>query len=392
MLPPNLRDWLPSGHRVWFILDVVETLDLSEFHKVSKLGGVGRAGYDPQVLLGVMFYAYMHGLLSSRGIEKACGEDVAYMVACGRDVPDHTVIARFRQRHDAAITKLFAQVLELCVRAGLGRLDVVAIDGTKIEANASKHRNRKRSKLEEEAGEVLARAAAADAADDAKFGKGNTGLDVDPLWQDEDTRKDLIADALATMTDDDTAEETDGEAGGGTGCGAPDPAPTPTVEEAKSTELAVEPPASTDLAVPAPTGPALPTPAAPAEPASTDLAVRASTDLAVPASTEVAVSDRVMARRARFQRDADARFLAALASIKTQDEARDEVYRQPRLIRANNWLQRAQATVDRVRTEQQNKETARREAYDARAAVARWSKPWRDHPGRGLRGGAESEI
>ena len=404
MLPPNLRDWLPSGHRVWFILDVVQTLDLSEFHKVSKLGGVGRAGYDPQVLLGVMFYAYMHGLLSSRGIEKACGEDVAYMVACGRDVPDHTVIARFRQRHDAAITKLFAQVLELCVRAGLGRLDVVAIDGTKIEANASKHRNRKRSKLEEEAGEVLARAAAADAADDAKFGKGNTGLDVDPLWQDEDTRKDLIADALATMTDDDTAEETDGEAGGGTGCGAPDPAPTPTVEEAKSTELAVEPPASTDLAVPAstdlavpastdlavpaPTGPALPTPAAPAEPASTDLAIRASTDLAVPASTdlavpastEVAVSDRVMARRARFQRDADARFLAALASIKTQDEARDEVYRQPRLIRANNWLQRAQATVDRVRTEQQNKETARREAYDARAAVARWSKPWRDHP------------
>ena len=413
LLPPNLRDWLPPGHRVWFVLDVVDTLDLSEFHAVSKLGGVGRAGYDPQVLLGVMFYAYMHGLLSSRGIEKACGEDVAYMVACGRDVPDHTVIARFRQRHEAAITRLFAQVLELCARAGLGRFDVVAIDGTKIAANASKHRNRKRSKLEEEAGEVLARAAAADAADDAKLGKGNTGLDVDPLWQDEDTRKDMIADALAKMTDDDTVDEGDGDAGDGTGCGTPDPAPAPPAEEATSTEPEPEPPASTEVVVPTPAEPAapvstdlvVPTTSDPAVPESTEVAVPVSTDLVVPTtsdpavpestevavpvstevavpvgSTESAVSVQVLARRARFQRDADARFLAALASIKTQDEARDEVFRQPRLVRANGWLERARAKVDRVRTEQQNKEIARRQTYDILAAKARQSRPWRDHP------------
>ena len=373
LLPPNLRDWLPPGHRVWFVLDVVDTLDLSEFHAVSKLGGVGRAGYDPQVLLGVMFYAYMHGLLSSRGIEKACGEDVAYMVACGRDVPDHTVIARFRQRHEAAITRLFAQVLELCARAGLGRFDVVAIDGTKIAANASKHRNRKRSKLEEEAGEVLARAAAADAADDARFGKGNTGLDVDPLWQDEGTRKDLIADALAKMTDDDTVDEGDGDAGGGTGCGASDPAPAPPAEEATSTEPEPAAPVSTEVVVPTTSDPAVPE--------STEVAVPVSTEVAVPVgSTESAVSVQVMARRARFQRDADARFLAALASIKTQDEARDEVFRQPRLVRANGWLERARAKVDRVRTEQQNKEIARRQTYDILAAKARQSRPWRDHP------------
>ena len=371
LLPPNLRDWLPSGHRVWFILDVVDTLDLSALHKVSKLGGVGRAGYDPQVLLGVMFYAYMHGLLSSRGIEKACGEDVAYMVACGRDVPDHTVIARFRQRHEAAIKDLFVQVLELCVRAGLGRLDVVAIDGTKIAANAGTSRNRKRSKLEAQAAEVLARAAAADAAEDARFGKPNTGLDVDPLWQDEDTRKDLIADALAKMTDDDTGDadidDTDGDGGSGTGCGASDPLPAPTSDEPVSTESASQPPesaepepsAATDLAVPAP---------------------MASTEVAVPASTEVAVSAQVLARRARFQRDADARFLAALASIQAQDAVRDEVFRQPRLVRANGWLERARAKVDRVRTEQQNKEAERRQIYDIRAAAARQSRPWRDHP------------
>ena len=363
LLPPNLRDWLPAGHRVWFVLDVVDALDLSEFHKVSKLGGVGRAGYDPQVLLGVMFYAYMHGLFSSRGIEKACGEDVAYMVACGRDVPDHTVIARFRQRNEAAITKLFAQVLELCARAGLGRFDVVAIDGTKIAANAGKSRNRKRSKLEERAAEVLARAAAADADDDARLGKTDTGLDVDPLWQDEDTRKDLINDALATMTNDDAddaddANDADDADGDGTGCGASDPKHAPTAAHAVSTESASQP-------------------SAPGDPK------QSVTDLAVPApivSTEVAVPARVLARRARFQRDADARFLAALASIQAQDEARDEVFRQPRLAHANNWLERARAKVDRVRTEQQNKETARRQAYDIRAAAARWSRPFRDHP------------
>lgn len=362
LLPPDLRDWLPSGHRVWFVLEVVDKLDLSEFHAVSKLGGVGRAGYDPQVLLGVMFYAYMSGLLSSRGIEKACGEDVAYMVVCGRDVPDHTVIARFRQRHQAAITDLFAQVLELCARAGLGRFDVVAIDGTKIAANASKQRNRKLSKLKEQAGEVLARAAAADAAEDARLGKGNTGLDLDPLWQDEDTRKNLIAEALATMTDDDSGG---GEGGGGAGCGASDPAPAPTPEEPASTEPESRPPSSTELAVHSPAELAVPTVAEPAVPVG---------------ATENAVSDRVVARRARFQRDADARFLAAMASIQAQDEARDEVFRQPRLVRANSWLQRARAKVERVRTEQQNKEAARREEYDARAAVARWSKPFREHP------------
>lgn len=103
LLPPNLRDWLPAGHRVWFVLDIVDQLDLSALHAVSKRGGVGRAGYHPDVLVAVLIYAYMHGLLSSRGIERACTSDVAYMVACGRDVPDHTVIARFRQVHQAAL-------------------------------------------------------------------------------------------------------------------------------------------------------------------------------------------------------------------------------------------------------------------------------------------------
>jgi hypothetical protein len=167
------------------------------------------------------------------------------------------------------------------------------------------------------------------------------------------------------------------------------PAPAEPVVPAV-TDLAV--PAPTEVAVPAPTTPASTEVAVPAstevastEVASTEVAVPApttpaSTEVAVPASTEVAVSDRVLARRARFQRDADARFLAALASIQAQDAVRDEVFRQPRLVRANSWLERARAKVDRVRTEQQNKETARRQTYDILAAKARQSRPFRDHP------------
>ena len=203
LLPPNLRDWLPPGHRVWFVLDIVDQLDLSALHAVSKRGGVGRAGYHPDVLMAVLIYAYMHGRLSSRGIERACTSDVAYMVACGRDVPDHTVIARFRQVHQAALKDLFAQVLAICVKAGMGRFGVVAIDGTKIAGNASMRANRKFSRLKEKAAEVLERSAAVDAAEDIRHGEKGTGLDLLPLWTDPQARPELISEALAEISDTD---------------------------------------------------------------------------------------------------------------------------------------------------------------------------------------------
>jgi transposase len=174
LLPPDMRDWLPEGHLVWFLLEVLEELDLSRFEATAKLGAAGRAPFDPSTLLGILIYGYAHGQRSSRQLERLCEVDVAFRVLAGNEVPDHTTLARFRQRHETALIDLFTQVLMLCARAGLGRLGVVAIDGTKIAANASAQANRSeqalREQLRRQAEEAMAEAAATDAAEDEEFG------------------------------------------------------------------------------------------------------------------------------------------------------------------------------------------------------------------------------
>jgi transposase len=167
LVPPDMRDWLPSDHLAWFILEVVQQLDTGALHERSKRGGTGREGFNPELLLAVWVYASARGISSSRQIERACSEDVAFRVLCAQDVPDHTVLARFRQRHQDAMAGLFAQVLALCVREGLGRFGVIAIDGTKIKANASKDKTRTLKRLRQIAETEFDKAAATDAAEDA---------------------------------------------------------------------------------------------------------------------------------------------------------------------------------------------------------------------------------
>lgn len=167
LLPPDMRDWLPKDHLVWFLLDVIAELDTKALHARSRRGGTGREGFDPDMLLGLWVYASARGMSSSRQIERACVEDVAFRVLCGQDVPDHTVLARFRQRHQDAMADLFAQVLGLCVAQGLGRFGVVAIDGTKIRANASPAKTVTVARLRQIAQAELDKAAAVDAAEDA---------------------------------------------------------------------------------------------------------------------------------------------------------------------------------------------------------------------------------
>lgn len=171
LLPPNMADWLPVDHLVWFVLDVVDRLDTSGFHATRRTGGVGRAGYDPDMLLALMIYAYACGERSSRRIERLCVDHVAYRVVCAQDAPDHTTIARFRAVHDQAFTEVFAQVLRLCAEAGMVSVGVISIDGTKIAANASKSANRSQDWVREHARriaeDVVREAADIDAAEDA---------------------------------------------------------------------------------------------------------------------------------------------------------------------------------------------------------------------------------
>jgi transposase len=172
LLPPDVRDWLPADHLAWFVLDVVDQLDLGPFLKAYRADGHGRAAYEPRMLLGVLLYAYCTGVRSSRQIERRCHEDVAFRVLAGNSSPDHVTIARFRVRHEHALAGLLVQSLQLCAAAGMIRLGLVALDGTKVEANAAAAANRTHAALEQQVAELLAQAAEADRAEDQEHAAG----------------------------------------------------------------------------------------------------------------------------------------------------------------------------------------------------------------------------
>jgi transposase len=168
LLPPSLREWLPDDHLAWFVLDAVGELDLAAFYASYRDDGWGRAAHDPAMMVALFVYGYAIGERSSRGIERRCRDDVAFRVITANQAPDHATIARFRVRHEAAIAGLFGEVLALCARAGLVKVGVVAVDGTKIAAAATHHATRS---YEQIAREILEDAARIDAAEDAVFGE-----------------------------------------------------------------------------------------------------------------------------------------------------------------------------------------------------------------------------
>src|SRR3954469_9854104 len=167
LLPPSLREWLPEDHLAWLVLEAVAELDLDAFYRAYRQDGHGRAALDPAMMVALLVYAYAVGVRSSRAIERHCREDVAFRVITANQTPDHAMIARFRVRHEYAIGGLFGQVLGLCARAGLVRLGVVAVDGTKIAAAATHHATRG---YEQIAREILEEAAELDAAEDELHG------------------------------------------------------------------------------------------------------------------------------------------------------------------------------------------------------------------------------
>jgi len=170
LLPPSLREWLPGGHLAWFVLDAVEAIDLDAFYGAYRQDGHGRAAHDPGMMVALLLYSYALGERSSRAIERRCEEDVACRVICANRVPDHATIARFRARHEDALAETFTQVLGLCAKAGLVSVGLVAVDGTLIAANASRAATRTHDAIREEVDRILDEAAAADGAEDERFG------------------------------------------------------------------------------------------------------------------------------------------------------------------------------------------------------------------------------
>jgi transposase len=171
LFTPDMREWLPADHAVWLVIRVVgEHLDTGVLHAGRKTGGAGAAGYDPVMLLTLLVWAYACEVTSSRRIEAACRQDVAFRVICAQDVPDHVTIARFHREFPGVVPEVFARVLVLCARLGMGKVGTVALDGTKVAASASKAANRTQERLRKLAAERAAAHAAADAAEDELFG------------------------------------------------------------------------------------------------------------------------------------------------------------------------------------------------------------------------------
>jgi transposase len=204
LLPPDLRDWLPADHLAWLVLEVVGQCDLSAISQTYRRGGVGREAFDPALLTGLLIYGYCQGVRSSRQIERACLSDVAFRVVAAQQRPDHTTIARFRAAHAAALADLFGQVLGICHDAGLGRVGVVAIDGTKIAGQASPRKNYPGTTLRKIAADIVADAAAVDAAEDAEYGPDRGG---DELPETLAPGADRAARIRAALTKVQTAEQ-----------------------------------------------------------------------------------------------------------------------------------------------------------------------------------------
>lgn len=183
LLPPDMREWLRDDHLALYVSDIVEQLDLSGILQSYEAGDArGRPPYHPQMMVKLLIYGYCVGKISSRKLEQASYDDVGFRVLSGNQQPDHASIAEFRKRHLPELAKLFVQVLQLCQRAGLIKLGHVAIDGTKIKANASKYQtmtytglSEAEQKLAATVAQLLAEAERMDEAEDELYGPGKRG-------------------------------------------------------------------------------------------------------------------------------------------------------------------------------------------------------------------------
>lgn len=202
LLPPSLREWLPENHLAYFVSDVVDNLDLTAIEKVYGAEKRGQPPYDPRMMTKLLVYAYCVGVFSSRRIQRRLAEDIAFKVLAAGNEPNFRTISDFRKIHLKALEGLFEQVLKIALEAGAMKLGRVALDGTKMKANASKHKamsydrmKEKEQQLRDEVKQLLEQAEAADAAEDGQYGKNRRGDELPEELQRRESRLRKIKEA-----------------------------------------------------------------------------------------------------------------------------------------------------------------------------------------------------
>jgi transposase len=206
LLPPSLRDWLPENHLAYCVSDVVDQLDLSAIEAVYKEEDRGQPPYHPRMMTKILLYGYCVGVFSSRRIQKRLVEDVAFRVLAAGNQPDFRTIADFRKLHLQALEKLFQQVLRLVLEVGALKLGRVALDGSKVKANASKHKAMSYGRMEEtekllrkEVQKLLKQAEAADEEEDKRYGRERRGDELPEELQRRETRIARIQEAKKAL-------------------------------------------------------------------------------------------------------------------------------------------------------------------------------------------------
>lgn len=206
LFPPSPQDWLPKEHLVYFISDLVDELDLSTIKKEYEKGTRGQPPYHPALMTKILFYAYCRGVFSSRKIATHLFEDVSFIVLAGGEKPDFRTVNEFRRRHIKSLPGIFVQIIQLCEKAGLVSLKHVALDGSKINANASKHKamsydrmKTEEKKLEKEIKKLLEKANHIDLKEDKQFGQDHRGDEIPEELTYRETRLAKIREAKAAL-------------------------------------------------------------------------------------------------------------------------------------------------------------------------------------------------
>lgn len=208
LMPPSLREWLPEKDMAWFIIDVVEQMDMGAYYRKYRGDGRGQEAYDPGMMVALLVYAYSNGIQSSRAIERLCERDIGFKIIAGNEKPDHTTIARFRKDNGDAIEELFTEALKLCKKAGLIKVGLVALDGTKVKADAALEANRTYDHIENEVKGMLAEAEARDAEEDRLYGKDKRGDELPEELGDRRKRLARLKECKARLDQERAGEAT----------------------------------------------------------------------------------------------------------------------------------------------------------------------------------------